>query len=190
MFWGLIPPIFRSIRLCVTACGIMNPRCCQLPGYRPATSWLHYTTSCNTQSSAPEDGRDQRPKHVELIGIINQPLILHLVGVFFVTYINDARSNKDQTKTLPCFEAFNSVHSVIPFTMWCGLLSCLDIAVRFSAAIFLCISLILLIRFTCCCHLICILVISEEDCNLWISVDETEEDPQNIYNHLTNYIMS
>ena len=51
-----------------------------LPGYRPATSWVHYTTSCNTQSSAPEDGRDQRPKHVELIGIINKPLFLHLVG--------------------------------------------------------------------------------------------------------------
>ena len=25
-------------------------------GDRPATSWVHYTTSCNTQSSAPEDG--------------------------------------------------------------------------------------------------------------------------------------
>jgi len=25
-------------------------------GRRPATSWVHYTTSCNTQSSAPEDG--------------------------------------------------------------------------------------------------------------------------------------
>ena len=23
---------------------------------RPATSWVHYTTNCNTQSSAPEDG--------------------------------------------------------------------------------------------------------------------------------------
>ena len=22
----------------------------------PATSWVHYTTNCNTQSSAPEDG--------------------------------------------------------------------------------------------------------------------------------------
>ena len=43
-------------------------------------SWVHYTTSCNTQSSAPEDGRNHRPKHVELIGIINKPLFLHLVG--------------------------------------------------------------------------------------------------------------
>jgi len=32
---------------------------------------VHYTTSCNTQSSAPEDGRNNRPKHVELIGITN-----------------------------------------------------------------------------------------------------------------------
>jgi len=45
---------------------------------------VHYTTSCNTQSSAPEDGRDQHPKHVELIGIINKPLLLHLVGVYII----------------------------------------------------------------------------------------------------------
>ena len=51
---------------------------------RPATSWVHYTTSCNTQSSAPENGRDQRSKHVELIGIINKPLLLHLVSVYIV----------------------------------------------------------------------------------------------------------
>ena len=46
------------------------------------TSWVHYTTSCNTQSSTPEDGRVQRPNHVQLIGIINKPLLLHLVGVY------------------------------------------------------------------------------------------------------------
>jgi hypothetical protein len=56
---------------------------------------VYNTTSCNTQSSAPEDGRDHRPKHVELIGIINKPLLLHLVGVYII-YINDARSNKYQ----------------------------------------------------------------------------------------------
>jgi hypothetical protein len=64
MFRSLIPPIFRSTRLCVTACGIMHPRCC-----RP---------------TAPEDGRDQRSKHVELIGIINKPLLLHLGGVYII----------------------------------------------------------------------------------------------------------
>ena len=78
MFLALFPPIFRSTRLCVTACGIMNPR------YRPAMQWVRYTTSCNTQSNAPEDGRDQRPKHVELIRIINKPLLLHLVGVYII----------------------------------------------------------------------------------------------------------
>ena len=56
---------------------------------------VHYIRSCNTKSSAPEDWRDQRSKLVELIGIINKPLFLHLVGVY-VVYINDVRSNKYQ----------------------------------------------------------------------------------------------
>ena len=47
---------------------------------------MHYTTSCNTQSSAPEDGRNNRPKHVELIGIINKPLLLHLVCCLYYLY--------------------------------------------------------------------------------------------------------
>ena len=74
MFRAIILPIFRSARLCVTVCGIMHPRRCQ-----SATSWVHYTTSCNTHSNAPEDEQNNCPKHVELIGIINQPLLLHLV---------------------------------------------------------------------------------------------------------------
>ena len=57
--------------------------------HRPATSWLHYTTSCNTQSSVPEDGQNNCPKHVELTVIINKPLLLHLVVCLY--YINDAR---------------------------------------------------------------------------------------------------
>ena len=81
MFRALILPIFRSTRLCVTA--------------GQATSCVHYTTSCNTQSIAPEDGRDQRPKCVELIGVTNKPLLLPVVGVY-VIYNNDARSNKYQ----------------------------------------------------------------------------------------------
>jgi hypothetical protein len=39
-----------------------------------------------TQSNAPEDGRNYRPKHVELILIINKPLLLHLVGCVY--YLN------------------------------------------------------------------------------------------------------
>ena len=47
---------------------------------------MHYTTSCNTQSSALEDGRDHGPKHVEQIGIINKPLLLHLVDCLYYVY--------------------------------------------------------------------------------------------------------
>ena len=56
------------------------------PGYWPATSWGHYTTCCNTQSSAPEDGQNNCPKHVELIGIIKKPLLLHVVGCLYYLY--------------------------------------------------------------------------------------------------------
>jgi len=45
-----------------------------------------YTTSCNIQSSAPEDGQNNCPKHVELTGIINNPLLLHLVGCLYYLY--------------------------------------------------------------------------------------------------------
>ena len=72
MFREIILPIFSSTRLCVTACGIMHPR--------------GYTTSCNTQSSAPEDVQNCCPKHVELTGIINKPLLLHLVGCLYYLY--------------------------------------------------------------------------------------------------------
>ena len=72
------------------------------PTILPATSWgVHYTTSCNTKSSAPEDRRDQRSKHVELIGIINKPLLLHLVGVYII-YVNDV-GQTNVTVPTSCF---------------------------------------------------------------------------------------
>ena len=81
MFREIILPIFRSTRLCVTTSGVMHPRC-----WRPAISCVHYTTSCNTQSIAPEDGQNNFPKHDELTGIINNPLLLHLVGCLYYLY--------------------------------------------------------------------------------------------------------
>ena len=51
------------------------------PTMLPATG-----TSCNTQSSAPEDGQNNFSKHVELTGIINKPLLLHLVGCLYYLY--------------------------------------------------------------------------------------------------------
>ena len=55
-------------------------------GHRPATSWVHYTTNCNTQSSASEDGQNNCPKRVELTGIIDKPLLLHLFGCLYYLY--------------------------------------------------------------------------------------------------------
>ena len=42
--------------------------------------------NCNTQSSAPEDWQNNCPKHVELIGIVNKLLLLHLVGCLYYLY--------------------------------------------------------------------------------------------------------
>ena len=35
---------------------------------------------------APEDGQNNCPKHVELFGMINKPLLLHLVGFLYYLY--------------------------------------------------------------------------------------------------------
>jgi len=58
-----------------------------LQGSWPATSSVYYTTSFNTLSSAAEDGQEHCLKHVELIGIINKLLLLHLVGVYIITTV-------------------------------------------------------------------------------------------------------
>ena len=55
-------------------------------GGRQATSSVHYTISCNTQSSAPENGQNNCSKHVEMTGTINKPLLLHLVGCLYYLY--------------------------------------------------------------------------------------------------------
>ena len=39
-----------------------------------------------TQSSAPEDRQNNFPKLVELTGIVNKPLLLHLVGCLYYLY--------------------------------------------------------------------------------------------------------
>jgi len=46
---------------------------------------MHYTTSC-TQSSLPEDRRNYRPKHVEVIEIINKINILASSWLFTLLY--------------------------------------------------------------------------------------------------------
>jgi len=70
-----------------TAFGIVHRRCCRLVT-------CHQPAACKKKhSSAPEGGRNYRPKHVELIEIINKLSLLHLVGCLYYS-INDARSHK------------------------------------------------------------------------------------------------
>ena len=68
------------------AAGSLEAEFLHLQATWPATSWVHYTRSCNTQSSAPEDGQNNCLKHVELIGFINKLLLLHLVGCLYYLY--------------------------------------------------------------------------------------------------------
>ena len=73
-----------------TACGIMHRRCCR-PVAGNIVGALYHKLS--TQSSVPEDGRNYRPKPVELIGIINKLLLLHLVGCLYYCLLDLINSN-------------------------------------------------------------------------------------------------
>ena len=83
MFRAIILPIFRSTRLYVTACGINAPTMLQAGGRQHRGCIIPRAV---TQSSAPEDGQNNCTKHVELTGIINKPLLLHLVGCLYYLY--------------------------------------------------------------------------------------------------------
>ena len=75
MFRALIPPIFRSSRLLVTACGIRHQRCC-----RPAASSVHYTTSCKHSLVLLRMGEIIARNMLSWLELrINKPLLLHLV---------------------------------------------------------------------------------------------------------------
>ena len=110
---GNFLPIFRSVRLRVTACGIVSWCCSRLGSgerqrdtvcttlplsrLQPTATSGHYTTCRESQSYPLEDGQRSCPKHVELILEINKLLLLHLVGLSVLfTYIDDARSNPNQ----------------------------------------------------------------------------------------------
>jgi hypothetical protein len=64
---------------------------------------VHYTTSCNTQPSAPEDEQNNCPKHVELNGIINKPLLWHLVGCLGNFYLISYKFSQIEGKKLAEF---------------------------------------------------------------------------------------
>jgi hypothetical protein len=66
--WGVQGHLLEGYK--ETVCYVKGTRTLSVAGRWPATSSVHYTRRCNTQSSAPEDGRNYRPKHVELIGLL------------------------------------------------------------------------------------------------------------------------
>jgi hypothetical protein len=79
--FGQFLPIFRSVRLRFTACGIVS-WCCG----RFGSGQRQRDTMCKNC-----------PKHVELILEISKSLLLHVVGLSTLfTYIDDARSNTNQ----------------------------------------------------------------------------------------------
>jgi len=47
---------------------------------------VHYTTNSKIQSSVTEDGQNNCSQHVELNGIINKLLLLHLVCYLYYLY--------------------------------------------------------------------------------------------------------
>ena len=91
MFRTIISPILRSIRLCFFYSSWYNAptmlQACSIVGALYYKLW--------TQSSAPGDGRTYRPEHAELIEVINNLSLLHLVGCLYYC-INDARPHKHQ----------------------------------------------------------------------------------------------
>jgi len=63
-------------------------------GSLPAASKVHYTTSCNTQSSAPEDVQNNIPKHVELTGIIIASSWLSILFIFHYIFLRPAKQSQ------------------------------------------------------------------------------------------------
>ena len=95
----IISPILRSTRL-FTACGIKQQWCCLLvtrmrrnwnstaswsPVGRPFGALYH---KLHTRFSVPEDGRHYRPKHVELIEIVNKIIIDASSRLFMLLLLN------------------------------------------------------------------------------------------------------
>ena len=85
----------------------MHPRCCRPVAGNIVGALYH---KLYTQSSAPEDGQNNCPKHVELIGIINKPLLLHLVGCLYYLYkwctvkqISNIKSGSTSISKVPQF---------------------------------------------------------------------------------------
>ena len=83
-----------------TACGIMHQRSCLLVTTSTAGSFsgtLYH--KLYIESSALEEGRNYRPKHVQLIEITNKLLLLRLVGCLY-NCISVAQSHKHKKEQI------------------------------------------------------------------------------------------
>jgi len=81
MFRALVSPILSSTRLRFYSFWYKAPTTLQVGNSQRRRCFL--PEAVKTQSSAPEDGRNYRPKHVELIEVINKLSLLHLVGCLY-----------------------------------------------------------------------------------------------------------
>ena len=95
MFRAIILPIFRSTRLCVTACGIMHPQC-----FRSATGLQH--RGCLIPQAVTHSllllkmGKIISWNMLSWLELLINRYFCILLVVYII-YINDARSSKYQT---------------------------------------------------------------------------------------------
>ena len=92
MFREIILPIFRSTRLCVTACGIMHPRCCRLVAGRQHRGFIIPQAVTHSLVLLKMDRIIARNMLSWLDLLISRYFCIWLV--VYIIYINDARSSK------------------------------------------------------------------------------------------------
>jgi len=74
------------------------------PDFRPTTTWVHYTSNCKTQSSAPEDGQIIARNMLSSLKLLIKLSLLHLVGYRYYLYeawTVKKISNKKKVGTYP-----------------------------------------------------------------------------------------
>ena len=84
MFLEIILPIFRSTRLCVTACGIMYPRCCRTVAVRQHHGYIIPQTVTHSLVLL-RMGKIIVRNTLSWLDF-NKPLLLHLFGCLYYLY--------------------------------------------------------------------------------------------------------
>ena len=105
MFRAIITPMLRS---CVYSLWYNAPT--MLPTgsldkveLRSTSPRLPVGSIAPQHAHAPQYGRNYRPKHVELIEIINKPLLLNLVGcLYYYSHVEVYRGLVSTTRILAC----------------------------------------------------------------------------------------